>query len=61
MTVKQNEVPGILHDDSVIMLTDAELPIMSFSFIGLYGPAGSGKTYTAEKLTNAYINQAKKH
>ena len=51
----------MLKDDSVIMLEDAELPVMSFAFTCLFGAAGSGKTYVTEKLDTCYVNQGKKH
>ena len=36
------------------MLDDAELPIMSFGFFGLFGSRGQGKTYQALKIMSAY-------
>jgi len=43
------------------MLTDCSLPLSSFSFIGILGSAGTGKSYTMFKIADAYKVEALKH
>jgi hypothetical protein len=42
------------------MLPHCELPLMSYSFIGLFGTRGSGKSYQMFRIQKAYEDQARK-
>ena len=51
----------MISSDEITLLSDAELLISSFGFIGLFAKPQSGKTYQTMRLKHAYLNQAKKH
>ena len=44
-------------DDAPTMLTDCNLPLNSFSTIGIFGQRGVGKTFLSNKIVEEFVRR----